>query len=117
MINMNTEQAYSVIAGILSAHFEPNEVFDRLELMVEIGDGATRRQVWKHFNGVSSQPIGKRLPLQAGADLRRAVFFLRDNLLETTNEQIWGLVFTLYPDSSFNIDYTYEKSDWLKCGE
>ncbi|QTL37582.1 hypothetical protein [Pseudoalteromonas viridis] len=114
---MNTEQAYNVIANVLFAHFEPSEQFDKLELKMEIGDGATKRQVWKYFNGVSSQPVGKRLPMQAGNDLEEAAFFLRDNLLETTGEQIWGLTFTLFPDSSFNIEYTYEKSDWLKGGE
>ncbi|QTL37578.1 hypothetical protein [Pseudoalteromonas viridis] len=85
---MNTEQAYNILGNVLFAHFDPDEPFDKLELIMEIGDGATSRQVWKYFNGVSTQPIGKRLPLQAGADLRKAAFFLRDNLLETSNEQI-----------------------------
>ncbi|WP_194866976.1 hypothetical protein [Pseudoalteromonas sp. PPB1] len=115
---MNTEQAYSVIANVLFAHFDPNEKFDKLELILQIGDGAIARNTWRYL-GIDKFPpaLGLKLPLQASLDLGKAAFFLRDNLLETTGEQIWGLTFTLYPDSSFNIEYTYEKSDWLKGGE
>jgi len=35
--------------------------------------------------------------------------FLRDNLLITTSERIWGLTFTAYHDSKFNIEYDYNK--------
>ena len=38
-----------------------------------------------------------------------ACFFLRDNLLSTTGKRIWGLTFTLYPNSKFNIEYDYNK--------
>lgn len=37
--------------------------------------------------------------------------FLRDNLLATTGQRIWGLTFTLYPDGKFNIEYDYNKPD------
>lgn len=38
-----------------------------------------------------------------------AVLFLRNNLLATTGQRIWGLTFTLYPDGKFNIEYDYNK--------
>jgi len=38
-----------------------------------------------------------------------ASIFLRDNLLATTGQRIWGLTFTLYPDGKFNIEYDYNK--------
>jgi len=34
-----------------------------------------------------------------------AVLFLRDDLLSTTGERMWGLTFTLYPDGRFNIEF------------
>lgn len=40
-----------------------------------------------------------------------AVRFLRDNLLATTGQRIWGLTFTLYPDGKFNIQYDYNKPE------
>lgn len=42
----------------------------------------------------------------AGLDAAR---FLRDDLLATTGDRIWGLNFTLYPDGKFNIEYDYNK--------
>ncbi|KNC69095.1 hypothetical protein [Pseudoalteromonas ardens] len=115
---MNTEQAYNILGNVLFAHFDAEEKFDKLEMILEIGDGATASTVWKYYEGQqTSPPLHIDLPLQASLDLNRAAFFLRDNLLETTGEQIWGLTFTLFQDSSFNIEYTYEKSDWLKGDE
>lgn len=40
-----------------------------------------------------------------------AATYLRDDLLQTTGNRIWGLTFTLYPDGKFNIDYDYEKPE------
>lgn len=36
-----------------------------------------------------------------------AVRVLRDDLLRTTGQRIWGLTFTLYPTGKFNIEYDY----------
>lgn len=41
-----------------------------------------------------------------------ALLFLRDELLHTTGQRIWGLTFTLYPDGQFNIEYDYNKPEW-----
>jgi hypothetical protein len=40
-----------------------------------------------------------------------ASIFLRDDLLRTTGQRIWGLTFTLYPDGKFNIEYDYNKPE------
>lgn len=44
-------------------------------------------------------------------DASDALFFLRDNLLATTGDRIWGLTFTLFPDGKFKIDYDYNKPE------
>jgi hypothetical protein len=44
-------------------------------------------------------------------DASDALFFLRDNLLATSGQRIWGLTFTLYPDGKFNIEYDYNKPE------
>lgn len=40
-----------------------------------------------------------------------AVRFLRDDLLATTGERIWGLTFTLHSDGKFKIEYDYNKPE------
>lgn len=40
-----------------------------------------------------------------------AALFIRDDLLRTTGQRIWGLTFTLYPDGKFNIEYDYNKPE------
>ncbi len=40
-----------------------------------------------------------------------SVRFLRDDLLRTTGQRIWGLTFTLYPNGKFNIEYDYNKPE------
>ena len=37
--------------------------------------------------------------------------FLRDDLLRTTGQRIWGLTFTLFPDGQFKIEYDYNKPE------
>lgn len=51
---------------------------------------------------------GSEDALWAGLD---AALFIRDDLLSTTGQRIWGLMFTLYPDGKFNIDYDYKIPD------
>lgn len=38
-----------------------------------------------------------------------ACTFLRDHLLKTTGQRIYGLTFTLTPDGKFTLDYDYER--------
>ena len=60
---------------------------------------------------------------EIGAEASRAALFLRDDLLKTTGQRIWGLTFTLYPNGKFHIEYDYDKpegyeeSDELISGE
>ncbi len=44
-------------------------------------------------------------------DASNSILFLRDDLLETTGERIWGLTFTLFPNGKFNIVYDYNKPE------
>lgn len=40
-----------------------------------------------------------------------AAIFLKNAILKQTGSRIWGLVFTLYPDGRFEIEYDYNKPD------
>lgn len=46
-----------------------------------------------------------------GISAGSAALFLRDDLLKTTGQRIWGLTFTLFPDGKFRIEYDYDKPE------
>lgn len=50
-------------------------------------------------------------PLTMISSCSKALYFLRDDLLRTTGQRIWGLTFTLYPTGKFNIEYDYNKPE------
>lgn len=52
---------------------------------------------------------GNAPPREISKPAFAAIRFLRDDLLATTGDRIWGLNFTLYPDGKFNIEYDYNK--------
>lgn len=41
----------------------------------------------------------------------KSVYYIRDTMLERTGHRIWGLLFTLYPNGKFKIEYDYNKPD------
>lgn len=54
---------------------------------------------------------GNLPPFEAASVASDAVLYLRDDLLKTTGQRIWGLTFTLYPDGKFNIEYDFDKPE------
>jgi hypothetical protein len=50
-------------------------------------------------------------PLPMISSCSKALYFLRDDLLRTTGQRIWGLTFTLFPDGQFKIEYDYNKPE------
>jgi hypothetical protein len=49
---------------------------------------------------------GGSQPMFRGLD---AASYLRDEMLRTTGDLIWGIKFTLYPSGKFEIEYDYNK--------
>ncbi|MFA7293581.1 MAG: DUF6882 domain-containing protein [Rhodocyclaceae bacterium] len=47
--------------------------------------------------------------MRAAFEISDAIIGLRDHLLRTTGQRIYGLTFTLTPDGKFTIDYDYER--------
>lgn len=47
--------------------------------------------------------------MRAAFEINDAIIGLRDHLLQTTGQRIYGLTFTLTPDGKFTIDYDYER--------
>lgn len=41
----------------------------------------------------------------------QSVYYIRDKMLQNAGHRIWGLIFTLYPDGKFEIEYDYNKPE------
>ena len=54
---------------------------------------------------------GREVSLTETKQKTSAIRFLRDDLLRTTGQRIWGLTFNLYPDGKFKIEYDYNKPE------
>jgi hypothetical protein len=63
---------------------------------------------------VQRDQSGKDTDLHVAFDvfeIQQAALFLRDELLRTTGDRIWGLTFTLFPTGKFKIEYDYNKPE------
>jgi hypothetical protein len=105
---MRVEEAYSNIAKTLVS--KATEGWEQLHFHTKV--------LSKNCSAMSStqvdvQGVERSFPLgMSGAFVvSDACIFLRDNLLTTTGERIWGLTFTLYPNGRFNIEYDYNKPE------
>lgn len=104
----NIEQAYGAIAQILISRISSGN-WKSLVVSCKILSLSAGRSVAKKidiFDNVEPFSCG----LDAGTILDAAVY-LRDDILKTTGQRIWGLTFTLYPTGKFNIEYDYNKPD------
>lgn len=76
--------------------------------------------VWRRSTSTSRTRVFKgqsiandRSPgIEVSGPSSNAALSLRDHLLETTGQRIWGLTFTLYPDGKFNLEYDYNRPEW-----
>jgi hypothetical protein len=101
------EDAYQLIAQTLSR--AANEGWSEL---------TAKCPIWNKALGgvVTTQKLESGvvvdLPLEMDIfSLHDACLFLRDELLATRGDRIWGLTFKLYPDGKFNIEYDYNKPE------
>jgi hypothetical protein len=108
MIMNTTEEAYNELAK--AAHdFTRGRPWDIAVCQCQIYHKMASSSVWLvKDEAVVNQGLGWPT---SGIDQCGAALFLRDNLLATTGDRIWGLTFTLYPDGKFNIEYDYTKPE------
>lgn len=66
---------------------------------------------WSIHTDSSVDETGKAPPKELRNAAMDAALYLRDDLLKTTGQRIWGLTFTLHPDGKFNIEYDYNKPE------
>lgn len=104
----SVEDAYQCIASVLVQSANPN--WDELIFQSKI--------LATNCSGMMFDMLGRdgkkqhvELDFSDVFLVNDAALFLRDDLLATTGDRIWGLTFTLYPDGKFKIEYDYNKPE------
>lgn len=102
-------QAYQKITQEIMA-FVDEQPWEEAGAKYEVFSKMISSRWWRRYgNGVDK--CGSDIPREISKSAKAGVYFIRDHLLQTTGQRIWGLTFTLYPDGKFNIDYDYEKPE------
>lgn len=110
-MNVNTvEQAYQIISRELLAFVNEREwdaVLGRFQILHSMVSSSweLKNKLGNFYDG------GRDVSLAETKEKTAAIRFLRDDLLRTTGQRIWGLTFTLYPTGKFNIEYDYNKPE------
>lgn len=106
---MNTvENAYQMFADVL-LDFVKSRKWDKAYCQCRIYSNMASSIYCLEYKKVEDK---KSLGWPAeGFSSSDAALFLRDNILKTTGHRIWGLIFTLYPNGKFNIEYDYDKPE------
>ena len=99
----SVEAAYESIAKKMLTAFDVPE-WHHLELRAKIFNAMVRSEFFVFVGDL----VDETKYVKSISD---ACFYLRDDLLRTTGQRIWGLTFTLYPTGKFNIEYDYNKPE------
>ncbi len=102
------EKIYYEIATILYRSIE-TEDWDKLKLTTDILQNNCSSLVTSL--SISREEKYFQVSFDDVFILNDSLIFLRDQMLKETNERIWGLTFTLYPDGKFEIEYDYKKPE------
>ena len=106
---MNVEDAYQAIAEAAIAKAGGSE-WDKLIVEIEIFDRMASSVHWFINGDRRFQGFG-RPSMQQKERALDAILHIRDDLIESTGERIWGMVFSLTKEGKFDISYSYEKPE------
>jgi hypothetical protein len=108
---MNVEKVYEAVAALALCCSVNLEKWGRILVTSKIYGKMCEIKILSENNGDYETlylPDGKGRVL---IDANKGMLFLRDDLIKTTGQRIWGLTFTLWPNGKFNIEYDYNKPD------
>lgn len=106
---MNVENAYEYLAKSIF-EFVAGVQWDVARSRTIILNRMTETSYWRS-SGDEVVENDKFPSLEAEKAASKAAILLRDNILTTTGQRVWGLTFTLYPNGKFNIEYDYNKPE------
>jgi|SRR5690554_2939603 hypothetical protein len=106
----NVEEAYEAFAAYLISFIDGREwdvatcTFNVFYKMAS-GDHQFEK------NGIVENKGGFTKNQAAMLDGLDAALYVRDDMLKTTKNRVWRIIFTLYPNGKFNIEYDYNKPE------
>lgn len=105
----NIEDVYMALAQEVIA-FVGNRQWVKAGGKYEVYNKMVASTWWlENVSGIDKK--GDFIPSEINSLASAGIFFLRDNLLATTGDRIWGVDFTLFPDGKFNVEYDYKKPE------
>ena len=121
MIVPNEDEAYHILAKALLEH-AGDDIWDKLVSNTEIFNKMSR---FEKIIYSSEKVVEEYRELSNDILLSEhdAAMYLKEHIYNLTGDRIWGLIFTLYPDGKFEIEYDYdrpedyEETDELITGE
>lgn len=99
--------AYQAIVGEIIV-FVGNKPWDEAGAKYEIFEKMISAEWWRSHDTELDQ-IGSDIPREISKKAHQSIYYLRDHLINSTGNRIWGLTFTLYPTGKFNIEYDYNQ--------
>lgn len=110
MSNFSTvEEAYQAL-GAAAIEFPKERSWDQVTAKYELLIGMVSLRCYLEHEGIrDGKGDGASDNIQHTS--MDAAEYLRDELLRTTGERIWGLDFTLYPSGKFKLDYDYNRPE------
>jgi hypothetical protein len=107
----SVEDAYQSLSKLVM-DFIVTRAWEVAGVSAQITEGAvTLSEYWLMSHGARDERAvgwGSNNILRSATN---AIRFLRDDLIRTTGQRIWGLTFTLFPDGQFKIEYDYNKPE------
>lgn len=109
---MQVEEAYQHIAEAGLYALE-GDSWDVIVIECEIGERMVTSSFHKQLED-SKEPAKRSVPMAINMKVCDAALFLRDDLLKTTGDRIWGLTMSIDNQGKFNIAYSYEQPEAWK---
>lgn len=108
MNNVDVSKLYDVF-GEWILLFVGNRPYTYAVCKCEIYYKMTKAEFFLVNNDVKDYEMDDEFPFPK--DVIKAAVELRNFILQSTGNRIWGLLFTLYPDGRFEIEYDYNKPE------
>ena len=105
---INETMAYQELANVI-LEFIKDRKFDKAFCKCIIYESMVESECWLEYQGkIDDQSMGWSSDDFSAADASR---YLRSHFLKLSGDRIWGLVFTLYPEGRFEIEFDYNKPE------
>lgn len=106
---LSVESAYAAIAEEIVS-FANNRAWAVAGGKYSIFNTMVSSEWWFELHDLRDER-GVAPPIELSVASSDAVRFLRENLIKTTGQRIWGLTFTLQSDGTFQVEYDYNKPE------